>query len=177
MKADRPHDARFSRWPGPRPRARARRSGLSPSRDSDRGAGPGLATGIGVGAGRAASAFGRRTSRRRAVLAIPFPERWRAFLLDRYDHYDRLPDETRRAASRTTCSSSSTEKRITAIGVDVTDELRLLVAASAVTLSAGWPEYEWDQLTEVLLYPDDFDRDYALREATIGRARPTRGGR
>jgi Mlc titration factor MtfA (ptsG expression regulator) len=46
--------------------------------------------------------------------------------------------------------------------VEVTDELRLLVAASAVTLSVGWPEYEWDQLTEVLLYPDDFDRDYAF---------------
>jgi len=30
----------------------------------------------------------------------------------------------------------------------------------AVTLSVGWPEYEWDHLTEVLLYPDDFDRDY-----------------
>ena len=46
--------------------------------------------------------------------------------------------------------------------MDVTDELRLLVAASAVTLSVGWPDYEWDQLTEVLLYPDDFDRDYAF---------------
>jgi Mlc titration factor MtfA (ptsG expression regulator) len=24
----------------------------------------------------------------------------------------------------------------------------------------GWPGYTWDQLTEVLLYPEDFDRDY-----------------
>jgi hypothetical protein len=54
------------------------------------------------------------------------------------------------------------EKRITGIEVEVTDELRLLVAASAVTLSVGWPEFEWDELTEVLLYPDDFDRDYAF---------------
>jgi Mlc titration factor MtfA (ptsG expression regulator) len=44
----------------------------------------------------------------------------------------------------------------------VDDELRLLVAASAVTLSLGWPDYEWNQLTEVLLYPDDFDRDYSF---------------
>ena len=42
------------------------------------------------------------------------------------------------------------------------DDLKLLVAASAVTLSVGWPDYEWDRLTEVLLYPDDFDRDYNL---------------
>jgi Mlc titration factor MtfA (ptsG expression regulator) len=59
------------------------------------------------------------------------------------------------------------------VGVDVTDELRLLVAASAVTLSLGWPEYEWDQLTEVLLYPDDFDRDYAFGgDERSGEAHP-----
>ena len=38
--------------------------------------------------------------------------------------------------------------------------MRLLVAASAVMLSLGWPSYTWDQLAEVLLYPEDFDRDY-----------------
>jgi MtfA peptidase len=26
----------------------------------------------------------------------------------------------------------------------------------------GWPDYEWDRLTEVLLYPQDFDRDYGF---------------
>jgi Mlc titration factor MtfA (ptsG expression regulator) len=57
--------------------------------------------------------------------------------------------------------------------VEATDELRLLVAASAVTLRAGWPEYEWDQLTEVLLYPDDFDRDYAFGgDERAGEAHP-----
>jgi hypothetical protein len=54
------------------------------------------------------------------------------------------------------------EKRISGIEVEVTDELRLLVAASAVTLSVGWPDHEWDELAEVLLYPDDFDRDYSF---------------
>lgn len=42
------------------------------------------------------------------------------------------------------------------------DDLRLLVAASAATLSAGWPEYEWLQVAEVLLYPDSFDRDFVV---------------
>lgn len=42
----------------------------------------------------------------------------------------------------------------------VRDETRLLVAASAISLTVGWPGYTWDQLAEVLLYPDDFDRDY-----------------
>jgi Mlc titration factor MtfA (ptsG expression regulator) len=52
------------------------------------------------------------------------------------------------------------EKRVSGIEVEATEELRLLVAASAVTLSVGWPDYEWEGLGEVLLYPDDFDRDY-----------------
>ena len=60
--------------------------------------------------------------------------------------------------------------------MEVDDELRLLVAASAVTLSAGWPDYEWDQLTEVLLYPDDFDRDYTSAAPTAP-ARRTPGAR
>jgi Mlc titration factor MtfA (ptsG expression regulator) len=41
------------------------------------------------------------------------------------------------------------------------------VAASAVTLSVGWPDYEWDQLTEVLLYPNSFDRDYSFESPDL----------
>src|SRR6185295_8726649 len=33
-------------------------------------------------------------------------------------------------------------------------------AASAVMLTVGWSGYTWDQLTEVLVHPDNFDRDY-----------------
>ena len=42
-----------------------------------------------------------------------------------------------------------------------------------MTLSLGWPDYEWTQLTEVLLYPDDFDRDYRVGEnERAGQAHP-----
>jgi Mlc titration factor MtfA (ptsG expression regulator) len=47
------------------------------------------------------------------------------------------------------------------------------VAASAVTLSAGWSTFEWDSLTEVLLYPQDFDRDYGFERSELaGQAHP-----
>jgi hypothetical protein len=52
------------------------------------------------------------------------------------------------------------EQRLTGIEMDVSDETRILVAASAISLSVGWSGYTWDQVTEVLLYPDDFDHDY-----------------
>jgi Mlc titration factor MtfA (ptsG expression regulator) len=103
--------------------------------------------------------LGRKAARRQAIRALPFPERWRAFLLERYDHYERM-NEGWRARFEEDVRVFLAEKRITGVGAEVTDELRLLVAASAVTLSVGWPEYEWDQLTEVLLYAENFERDH-----------------
>ncbi|HEY8233873.1 MAG TPA: M90 family metallopeptidase [Vicinamibacteria bacterium] len=103
----------------------------------------------------------RRARRRRDALCREFPERWRELLLQRYDHYNRM-DASWRARFEDDVRLFLAETRITGIGVEATGELRLLVAASAVTLSLGWPDYEWNQVSEVLLYPDDFDRDYAF---------------
>jgi Mlc titration factor MtfA (ptsG expression regulator) len=122
------------------------------------GAGAGLVAGGGVGLAVRAS-MGRRAARRRALLAAPFPKTWRQTLERAYDHYERL-DGPWRSRFDDDLRIFLAEKRITGVGTEVDDELRLLVAASAVSLSVGWPEYEWDQLTEVLVYPDDFDRDY-----------------
>jgi Mlc titration factor MtfA (ptsG expression regulator) len=109
---------------------------------------------------------------RRAAIAAPFPEAWRVFLRQWCDHYNRLPDDLR-TRFEDDARIFLTEKPITGVEVEVTEELRLLVAASAVTLSLGWPTYEWDQLNEVLLYPDDFDRDYEFGGDDLsGQAHP-----
>jgi Mlc titration factor MtfA (ptsG expression regulator) len=123
-----------------------------------------------------ASAFGRifapRRARRQAILSAPFPRPWKDFLETRSDHYRRLP-----AAYRPEFDQQAqiflAEKRITGIEMEVSDELKLLVAASAVMLTVGWPGYTWDQLTEVLVYPDDFDRDYRFGGTDLsGQAHP-----
>jgi MtfA peptidase len=106
-------------------------------------------------------ALGRRAEQRRALLSTPFPEPWRRFLLERCDPYERLPRDMR-GRFEEDLRVFLAEKRITGVGLRASEELRLLVAASAVTLSVGWPDYEWDRLTEVLLYPQDFDRDYGF---------------
>jgi Mlc titration factor MtfA (ptsG expression regulator) len=122
-----------------------------------------LAAGVlGLGAGLGLHrALGLRAERRRALLAEPFPEAWRRFLLERCDPYERLPPDLR-TRFENDLRLFVAEKRVTGVGIEASEELRLLVAASAVTLSVGWPEYEWDRLTEVLLYPQDFDRDYGF---------------
>jgi hypothetical protein len=139
-------------------------------------AGAPAAAALGLASGALAAAgdrhLSRRYLRRRRLLATPFPERWREFLLDRYDHFERLPDELR-ARFEDDLRIFVFETRVTGVGVGVTDELKLLVGASAVTLSAGWPDYEWEQLTEVLLYPQDFDRDYGFEQDELaGQTHP-----
>lgn len=109
---------------------------------------------------------------RQAALAAPFPESSRGVLRDWCDHYDRLSPELR-SHFEDDLRIFLAEKPISGVGVEVTDELRLLVGASAVTLSLGWPEYEWEHCNEVLLYPDEFDRDYEFGgDDLAGQAHP-----
>ena len=122
------------------------------------------------------AALARRSANRwrarRAAVATPFPETWRSVLRQWCDHYNRLPDDLR-SRFEDDVRIILAEKPITGVGVEVIDELRLLVAASAVTLSLGWPAYDWEQLNEILLYPDDFDRDYEFGEDDLsGEAHP-----
>lgn len=113
-----------------------------------------------------------REARRRAAAEAPFSPRWRAILAHRYDHYARLPPGLRPALEGRV-QAFLAEKRITGVGVVVTDELRVLVAASAATLSLAWAAYPWDQLAEVLLYARDFDRDYSFEGRELaGEAHP-----
>ena len=140
------------------------------------GAAPGAAVGGAAGLAGAFAArrlLGGRSARRRTLLAEPFAPRWREFLLENYDHYNRLPPDLRRRFEDDVRIFMA-ETRVTGVEAEVTHELRLLVAASAVTLSVGWPDYEWDQVTEVLLYPHNFDRDdYSFETPELsGQAHP-----
>jgi Mlc titration factor MtfA (ptsG expression regulator) len=99
--------------------------------------------------------------RSRVRLPEPFPNEWASFLWNHSAHYRRLPDRLRTAFERDV-QRFIAKQRITGVETKVDDPLRLLVAASATTLSVGWPGYKWSEMSEVLLYPDDFDRDYAF---------------
>ena len=54
------------------------------------------------------------------------------------------------------------EKRITGIKLELDTTTRVLTAASAIIPIFGFPEWEWDQISEVLVYPDRFDREFAF---------------
>lgn len=52
---------------------------------------------------------------------------------------------------------------ITAVGFELTDEDRMLVAASAVIPIFGFPHWMYRNLNEVLLYPNSFNGQYETR--------------
>ena len=131
--------------------------------------GGGLGLGLGVLLWRVLTARGTERDR---VRQAPFPDEWRAILEERYDHYHRLPPDLRRRFEEHVALFLA-EKRITGVEVEATLELRLLVAASAATLTAGWEGDHWDHLAEVLLYKKDFGRDYSFDEDDLsGQAHP-----
>jgi hypothetical protein len=139
--------------------------------DGGRGAVAGGIVGLLV-AGVLWRALTARGARRERVRAAPFPDEWRRILEDRYDHYHRLPADLRRRFEGEVAVFLA-ETRITGVEVEVDDELRLLVAASAATLTAAWEGSHWDHLAEVLLYKQDFGRDYSFDEKDLsGQAHP-----
>ncbi len=103
-----------------------------------------------------------RLERARAV-AGPFPEAWRDSLAQWCDHYGRLPAAERGRFEKALVRFIH-DTRITGVDIEIGDDVRLMVAASAVCLSCEWSSFEWTRLGEVLVYPDNFDRDYGYAD-------------
>lgn len=103
--------------------------------------------------------FTAKVRRRRAILAQPFPPRWEEILQKRVAYYQLLPEEER-ARFRRMLRVFLAETRITGIDVRVSDTRRVLVGASAIIPVLSFPNWEYEYLSEVLLYPNSFDSGY-----------------
>ena len=51
--------------------------------------------------------------------------------------------------------------RITGVNTEPDDEDKVFIAASAIIPIFGFPSWEYNNLNEILLYPDSFDHDFA----------------
>jgi Mlc titration factor MtfA (ptsG expression regulator) len=50
--------------------------------------------------------------------------------------------------------------RIEGVGTNITDSDRILIASSAVIPIFGFPGWQYKNLTNIILYPDTFDKDF-----------------
>lgn len=105
----------------------------------------------------------RKFRRRARLLQSAFPEQWRQILNNRVGFYRRL-DGAERRQFEDDIRIFLAEKRITGIKTEIDATTRLLVAASAVIPIFGFPEWEYDNLAEVLIYPTSFNQDKQFDE-------------
>ncbi len=103
----------------------------------------------------------RKLRRRRRILTQPFSAEWEAILQREVLFFRALdPEEQRRF--RRELQVFLGEKRITGIKLELDTTTRVLAAASAVIPIFGFPDWEWDQISEILIYPDRFDREFSF---------------
>ena len=116
-----------------------------------------------------------RTRRRRALLAESFPQQWETAIRERFVAFERLPRpvaERVRAGVRILLAEKNWEG---CNGLDLTDEMRAVIAAQAALLLAGDaapPEKaDWfSPLSSVLVYPTAYrvTSSRLLGDATMG---------
>jgi Mlc titration factor MtfA (ptsG expression regulator) len=103
----------------------------------------------------------RKVRRRRRILAQPFPSAWEAILQREVVFFRALAPQDQKRFRRE-LQVFLGEKRITGIKFKLDTTTRVLTAASAIIPIFGFPEWEWDQISEILVYPDRFDSDFAF---------------
>ena len=123
--------------------------------------------------------FARRERRRAAVLAQPFPEPWQKTLSERVPLYLQLTDEEKRRFEGEVAVFLA-EQRIYSLGglegeaesqVQLTDEHRVLIAASAAILLLGRPDWRLPTERDIVVYPSSFaEETYSMEGGahTIG---------
>jgi len=109
--------------------------------------------------------------RRRKILAQPFPPEWEAVLRKEVVFYRSL-DTNGRVRFQRELQVFLGEKRITGIRTTIDTTTLVLSGASAIIPIFGYPDWEWDQISEILIYPGRFGPDFEIDQ---GDARNTLG--
>lgn len=105
--------------------------------------------------------FTRKIRRRRRLLRQPFPPEWDV-VLQRDVAFFRALNVGAQQRFRRQVQLFLGEKRITGIKVEVDATTRVLIAASAVIPVFGFPNWEWHQINEILVYPSRFTQGFSV---------------
>jgi len=112
---------------------------------------------IGLGWRRAALAPYRR---RRALVAAPFPEAWRAQLQGRVAFYRRLAPPGRARFEADVAIFLAEQRFVGPQNAPVPEDICLLIAAAAAMLGHGRPDWEWPTTRDIIVHVTNFNEDY-----------------
>ncbi len=96
------------------------------------------------------------------TLNQPFPGAWRLFLIKQVRFYSQLSGPDKNLFEKRVRLFLST-KNIEAIDTEIDDDLRLMVASSAVIPTFAFPDYNYPSLKTVLIYPNSFDEHFQTK--------------
>jgi MtfA peptidase len=107
------------------------------------------------------SIFTKKIREREAMKKTPFPEEWRR-ILEKYVAFYRALSAEEKDRFETEIQVFLHETRVTGIKTEVDDLTLVLAAASAEIPVFGFPEFEYENLGEILIYPGPFSKDFRM---------------
>lgn len=94
-----------------------------------------------------------RNRRRKKILRTPFPQSWRDIIQEKVKHYSYL-DQAEKARLEQLVQFFIAEKNFEGCGgLELSDEIKVVVAAQACLLVLGLPDFQYLELDSVLIYP------------------------
>ena len=94
--------------------------------------------------------------RRRKILADPFPPGWHTILRENVRHYDLLADADQKKLRDAVQIILAEKDWEGCRGLEVTDEVRVTIAALAGVLVLGFDDFYFDNVQTILVYPDEY---------------------
>lgn len=101
----------------------------------------------------------RKKSKPVPVSSETQPTDYKTLLTNNVIYYQKL-DDADKARFEQLINDFLQETNIEGIGTSITDLDRVLIASSAVIPIFGFPEWKYRNLTNIILYPDTFDKDF-----------------
>lgn len=111
-----------------------------------------------------------RQWRRRRLKTRPFPEDWPSILTENFEFYSALPDDERQAFHRHLKVFLWEKHWEGAAGLEVTEEMKVLIAASAARIARHLPLSIYDRLTEIVIYPSHYHHPGKDHTVVMGQA-------
>ncbi len=105
-----------------------------------------------------------RSGSNKQIPLPPFPEHWRSLLNEQCVFYNDL-DSTAKICFEKRVQAFLRQTRITGVNSNVEELDKVLIGASAIIPIFAFPEWEYVNLREVLLYPDSFNHDFEQKGA------------
>ncbi len=97
-----------------------------------------------------------RRRRRKNVLAAPFPDEWLDIITARLPFYAQLDPELQDTFRDELQVFIDRVQFFGASGLEITDEMRVVIGASAVRLILGLDDSFYERLKEIVVYPHDY---------------------